>query len=144
MWLSVKYEWSADYKDVLPFRFCTGVFLAVQSQVIGQSQQIERFGMVHIHIFRDIIKGDTFHPADGVGKVFVNDIFADAHRLKDLGTLIGLQSGNTHLGGNLHDTVQHCVIVIIHGRIIVFFSRPSWMSFLIPNCAMYGLMAQAP
>ena len=76
-----------------------------------------------IHLFLDIFQCDTAHTAHGIGKVFIDHIRINADGLKDLRALIGLDRGNPHLGGYLHDTVQHSVIVIVHRRIIILIQH---------------------
>ena len=46
--------------------------------------------MLFIYLFFDIFQCDTTHTAYGIGKIFLNDIFRNANRLKDLRTLIRL------------------------------------------------------
>lgn len=80
--------------------------------------------MTVFHVLLDIVDGDAAHPADGVGEVFVNDLFVDAHRLENLAALIGLDGGNAHLGGDLHDTRQHRLVVIVDGGVKILFQQP--------------------
>ena len=52
-------------------------------------------------------------------KIGINDTSVDADGLKDLGTLVGLDRGDSHLGSDLHNTVQHRVVVVVHRRIVI-------------------------
>ena len=97
---------------------------AGQIHVNVQPQRVERLLVAVFHVLLDIVDGDAAHPADGVGEVFVNDLFADAHRFKNLAALIGLDGGNAHLGGDLHDTRQHRLVVIVDGGVKILFQQP--------------------
>ena len=97
---------------------------AGQIHVNVQPQGVEGLLVTVFHVLLDIVDGDAAHPADGVGEVFVNDLFADAHRLENLAALIGLDGGNAHLGGDLHDTRQHRLVVIVDGGVKILFQQP--------------------
>ena len=97
---------------------------AGQIHVNVQPQRVERLLVAVFHVLLDIVDGNAAHPADGVGEVFVNDLFADAHRLENLAALIGLDGGNAHLGGNFHDTRQHRLVVIVDGGVEILFQQP--------------------
>ena len=91
----------------------------VQGQIHIQSQRIKRCRMQGIYIIGNIVQCDTSHTADGVCKIFINNFLADADGLKDLGTLVGLDGGNTHLRSNLDDSVKDCGVVIIHCCVVI-------------------------
>ena len=97
---------------------------AGQIHVNVQPQRVERLLVAVFHVLLDIVDGNAAHPADGVGKVFVNDLPADAHGLENLAALIGLDGGNAHLGGDLHDTRQHRLVVIVDGGVKILFQQP--------------------
>ena len=80
--------------------------------------------MTVLHVLLDIVDGDAAYPADGVGKVFVDDLFTDAHGLENLAALIGLNGGNAHLGGDLHDTRQHRLVVVVDSGVEILFQQP--------------------
>ena len=69
----------------------------VERQVRRKSQRIERQGMQRIHFLCDILQRDAAHPADRIGKIFINHVSVDPDRLKDLGTLVRLDRGDPHL-----------------------------------------------
>ena len=73
---------------------------AVDGGVGGQLHGVEGGVVALGHGGGDVRKADAAHAADGVGEVAVDDILVDAHRLEDLGALIGLDGGDAHLGGN--------------------------------------------
>ena len=60
---------------------------------------------------------------DGIGEVFVNDRLVDADGLKDLGGLIGLEGGDAHFGGDLHDAVEDGGVVVGHGGVVVLVQQ---------------------
>ena len=85
--------------------------------------------MFLIHLFCDIFHSDTTHAADGSGEIFVDNFLRDTDGFKNLRTLVRLNSGNTHLGSNLYDTMQDCCIVIIHCGIIIFVKQSFFDQF---------------
>ncbi len=74
--------------------------------------------------------------ADCIGKIFVNDSFVDADGLKNLAALVGLDGGNTHLGGDLNDTAQDSFPVIALRRVIVLVQH------LVVNQLLNGVQSQ--
>ena len=102
---------------------------AVQCQITGQSQRVKCLRMFLIHLFCDIFHSDTTHAADGSGEIFVDNFLRDTDGFKNLRTLVRLNSGNTHLGSNLYDTMQDCCIVIIHCGIIIFVKQSLFDQF---------------
>ena len=80
---------------------------AVQRQIHVQPQRIKGLCMERICLFCDIIQCDASHPADGIREVFIDHALIDTDRLKDLGALIRLNGGNTHLGSDLYNSVKH-------------------------------------
>ena len=109
---------------------------ALQCQVRIQPQRIKCLTVEPFHIFFDFLHGDASHPADGMGKIFVDHFFGDSHSLKNLGSLIRLDCGNSHLGSDLDNSIQNCLIVIVNCRIIIFFQKSVF------NHLPYGLMRQ--
>ena len=61
-----------------------------------------------IYIFRNIIQCDAANTADRICKVFIDHALIDTDGFKDLGSMVRLDRGNTHLGSNLYDTVKDC------------------------------------
>ena len=88
----------------------------VQSKVHLQPQGVEGPAVVSVHHGLDLLQADAANAGDGVGKVFVHHVFGDAHRLEELGGLVGLEGRHAHFGGDLHDTSQDGFVVIVHRR----------------------------
>ena len=56
-------------------------------------------------------------PAEGggrVGEILIDELFVQAHRLEQLGALVGLQGGHTHLGGDLQNARRQGLVVILY------------------------------
>ena len=66
---------------------------------------------------RDLRKADAADTAHGVGEIFLDDVFPDAHDLEDLRGLVGLDGRDAHLGGDLHDAVQYRFVVVVDRRV---------------------------
>ena len=79
--------------------------------------------MAGIYIVLNILDGNTPDPADRVGKVFINHFLADTDGFENLGALIRLDGGNTHLGSNFYNAVNDGLIIVIHCRIVIFFQH---------------------
>ena len=109
---------------------------AVQGQIGSQSQGIKGLRVVFIHPLGDILHGDAAHPADRSREIPVDDISGNTDGLKNLCALIGLDGGNTHFGGDLHNAVQHAVGVIIHRRIVIFVQQ------MLVNQLLDGIQGQ--
>ena len=113
-----------DGTRIVKMLFLAGALLVashtLQSQIHIQAQRVEGGGMQHIYIIGDVFQGDAAHTADGVGKVLVDNLLGDTNGLKDLGALVGLDGGNTHLGGDLDNAVKDCGVVIIYCCVIIF------------------------
>ena len=77
--------------------------------------------MVPLHALADLLQPHALHAADRVGEVTVHGGPVDANALKDLGGLVGLDSGDAHLGGNLHDPVEDGLVIVPdgHGGLLV-------------------------
>ena len=86
--------------------------------------------MQRIHLFFNIFQRNTAHPAYRSRKIGINDTSVNSDRLKDLGTLIGLDRGNPHLGSDLHNAVKHRPIVIVYRRIIILIQHMVFDQFL--------------
>ena len=78
---------------------------AVQRQVGFQSQRVKSHGMQVIHLFFNIGKRDPADPADRAGEIPVDHLPVQTDGLKNLGALIGLDGGNSHLGSDFDDSV---------------------------------------
>ena len=78
---------------------------AVQSQIGLQSQRIKGHGVQVIHLFFNIRKGNSSNPADRIGEIPVDHFLVQADGLKNLGALIGLDGGNSHLGSDFDDSI---------------------------------------
>ena len=94
--------------------------LAVKGYIGFKSQRIIGCGMKRIDIVFDILDGNSADAADRIGEILVNDIFINTKCLKNLGTLIRLDRRNTHLGCNLYNTGDNCMVIIINCGIIIF------------------------
>ncbi len=79
--------------------------------------------MQRIHFLLDIFQGNSTHTAYRVGKIPVDHVPVNADGLKDLGALIGLNRGYPHLGGNLNNTVENRVVIIVHRRIVILIQH---------------------
>ena len=85
----------------------------VQGGVVAQAQGVEGLAVVPLHALADLVQADAAHPADGVGEIPVHHLPVDAHALEDLGGLVGLDGGDAHLGGDLHDAVEDGTVVVV-------------------------------
>ena len=54
----------------------------------------------------DVLERDASDSADRIREVFVHQFFADTQSLEDLGTLVGLDRGDTHFRADLNDAVN--------------------------------------
>ena len=95
----------------------------VQSKICGKSKWIKCLRMKFFYVILDIFQCDSAYTAYGSCKVTIDHILGNSDCLKDLRSLIGLDSGNTHLGSDLYDTADHRMIVIINGCIIVLIQH---------------------
>ena len=102
---------------------------AVQSKICGKSKGIKCLRMKFFYIILDIFQCDSAYTTYGSCKVTIDHILGNSDCLKDLRSLIRLDSGNTHLGSNLYDTMQNCCIVIIHCGIIIFVKQSFFDQF---------------
>ena len=57
-----------------------------------------------VYIIFDILNADTANPADRIGEIFINYFMINAKRFKYLGTLVGLDGGNSHFGCYFYNT----------------------------------------
>ena len=96
---------------------------AVQCEVGVQPQGVEGPGVVAVHQVLDLLQADAPHPGNCVGEVGVDDLSVDADGLEDLGRLVGLKGGNAHFGGDLHDAVEHRLVVGVHRRVVVLVQQ---------------------
>ena len=77
----------------------------VQCGVHPQIQQVKGMVMPPLNTLLDFRQADALHRAHRVGEIFIDNLPTDAHRLKNLSGLVGLQSGNTHFRSNLYNAV---------------------------------------
>ena len=98
---------------------------ALQSQVYVQSQGIKGCGMKLVRLFLDVCQSDAAHTADGIGEVLVHHILVDTDGLEDLGALIGLDGGNTHLGSDFYNAMKYRAVIIVYGCVIIFIQQPA-------------------
>ena len=96
---------------------------AGQIHVNIQAQRVEGLPVPILQILLDIVHGNAAHPAGGVGEILVNDAFADAHSLENLAALVGLDGGNAHFRGDLHNARQHRLVVVADGGVVILFQH---------------------
>ena len=94
-----------------------------QLAVDVQPQRVKGLLMAGLQIVLDVLNCDAAHAGDGVREVLVYDLFRDAQRLKNLAAGVGLDGGDTHFGGNLHDAGQHGAVVVLHGGVVVLVQQ---------------------
>ena len=90
---------------------------AVDGRVSAEAQRVICVVMPVLDALRDLRKADAADTAHGVGEIFLDDVFPDAHDLEDLRGLVGLDGRDAHLGGDLHDAVQHRFVVVVDRRV---------------------------
>ena len=95
-----------------------------QSQIHRQPQGVIGLGVLGIGLGGDVLQGDAANAADGSGKIGVDDFPADADALKNLAALVGLDGGNAHFRGDLHDPLEDGVVVVLHGGVVVLMQQP--------------------
>ena len=108
----------------------------VQRGVVAQAQGIEGLAVVPLHALLDLRQADALHPADCVGEVLVHHVPVDAQALEDLGGLVGLDGGDAHFGGDLHDAVEDGAVVVVDGRSGILIQHPQGHQLL------YALLGQ--
>ena len=96
----------------------------VQCGIHSQPQRIEGVVMPVSDALLYFLQPDSLYPAHHSGKIAVDYIFGKSDGLKNLGRLIGLEGGYSHFRGNLHDTIQNCLIVIRNRRVIILIQNP--------------------
>ena len=96
---------------------------AVKCHITIKSQRIKRLCMECSVVFRDLFNADTAHTAYGISKIPVDKLFFKSDCLENFCPLIGLDRGNSHLGRNLDDPMDHCTIVVIYSRVVIFVEQ---------------------
>ena len=93
----------------------------IQRGVKTQTQRVESLTVIPLYAFSDFLQPHALHTADRVGEVPVHSGPVDAHALKNLGGLVGLDGGDSHFGGDLHNSVENGLIVVPdgHGGLLV-------------------------
>ena len=114
----------------------------VQRGIHLQIQRIKGMVVVILHRLPHLLQPDTAHLADGMGKVLVDDILTDPHRLEDLCRLIGLDGGHAHLGGDLHDAPEDGVVVVVDGGMGILVQKAQFHAFL--NALVGKVRADGP
>ena len=94
-----------------------------QLHVDIQTQRVKGGVVGSFHVGLNVLQTDAAHAADRAGEVLVDDIPGDADRLKDLAALVALDGGDAHLGGDLHDAVQHSLVVVVHGGVVILVQQ---------------------
>ncbi len=72
-----------------------------QFQINRKSKRVKRPAVLLIAGPADILQSDASHRAYGAGKIRADHFVRNADRFKDLASLIRLDRGDPHLGGNL-------------------------------------------
>ena len=80
-----------------------------------EAERIKGMAVMEFHSCPDLFHADPSYTAHGMGEIAVNNILFDSDCLKNLGRLIGLDSGNPHLRSDFYDPVQHGTVVIAYG-----------------------------
>ena len=96
---------------------------AVQCHINFQSKRVKCLRMACDIIRRNFFDSDAADTTDRVCKILVNEFLFQSDCLKNLSSLIRLDCRNTHLGCNLYNSSQHCIVIIINCRIIVFLKH---------------------
>ena len=89
-----------------------------------------------VYILCNIFQSNASDSAYRTCKIFIDNLFGDTDSLKNLGSLVRLDGGNTHLRSNLYNAVDNCVIIVLHCRIIIFVQQ------LFVNQFLYGFQGQ--
>ena len=82
-----------------------------------EPKRIKGLRVVALHHLPDLFKPNAANARNGIGKIFVHNVFCNADCLENLRGLIGLHSGNAHFGGDFHNAVQHGGIVSVDGGV---------------------------
>ena len=72
------------------------------------------------YIILNVLQCNTAYAAYRSCEVFVNYVLGYTDCFKNLGALIRLNRGNTHLGGNFYNATDHSVIIVFHCSIVIF------------------------
>ena len=97
---------------------------AVQGQVGLLPQGVKSTIVIALHRGGHLLQADAPHPGDGVGEVPVDHLLPDAHRLKDLGGLVGLEGGDPHFRGDLHHPMEDGGVVVGHSGVEFLVQQP--------------------
>ena len=95
----------------------------VQRQIRRQFQRIKCLRMTLINVFCNVFQCNTADTADRTSEVFVDYILRDTDSFEDLGTLIRLDRGDTHLRCDFYDAGNDCVVVIFNGCVVIFLDH---------------------
>ena len=97
----------------------------IQCQLHFQSKRIKCTGMSRTVIFRYLFNSNSSDTADRICKIFINKTLFQTDRFKDFCTLIRLNGGNSHLGGNLYNSADNRMVIIVNCSIIIFLQHIS-------------------
>ena len=100
--------------------------------------------MAGFQIILDVLDRDAAHAGDGVRKVFVDDLFRDAQRLKDLAARVGLDRGNAHLGRDFDNARQHGLVVVADSGVVVLVEKAVGNQLTDSLLRQIRFMAAAP
>ena len=68
-------------------------------------------------------QADSAHAADGVGKIFFDNVLRDSNRLKNLRGLVGLHGADSHFGGDFYDAVYQSLVVVVNRGVVIFVQK---------------------
>ena len=108
---------------LLPSAFIFVSSHTVKGHIPVESQRVKRLCVECSIVFCNLLNSDTADTAHRICEVPVNKLFLKSDRLEDLGSLIRLNRGDTHLGRNLDDPVDDRAVIIVNSRIIVFMKQ---------------------
>ena len=67
----------------------------------------------------DVLYANAADPRHGTGEVLLHQLLAETDCLEDLRGLVGLDRRNTHLRGDLYDTAQHGLVVVLDRGMVI-------------------------
>ena len=73
--------------------------------------------------FPDFFQANSAHFTDRVGEVVVHDVLLDSNNFENLGRLVRLERGNTHLGGDFYDSVEDRLVIVVNGSMRVLVQK---------------------
>ena len=102
----------------------------IERGIDAEAQRFKGLIVLPFDPFADLLQADALHAADGVGEVPVDHPGADADALKDLRRLVGLDRGDSHLGGDLYNAREDPPVIVVDGRAGVLVQHVQAHQFL--------------